>query len=70
LIIERPNRKTIFLEIKSTDKVDERHYRHLKNFRKDFPDDLFICASRDPLKRRADGIEILHWNDAFEQIFL
>ncbi len=69
LIIERPNKKTVFLEIKSTDKVDERHFRHLKNFQKDFPNDLFICASRDSMSRNIGGIEALHWKDAFEAIF-
>jgi len=69
LIIERPGKNSLLIEIKSTAQVDDRHIRSLIHFSKDFPDATLICASRDPIARTKGRVEIVPWDQALEIIF-
>jgi predicted AAA+ superfamily ATPase len=69
LIIERPGKKIILVEIKSSDKVDHSKIRNLLHFEKDFPDALFICASHVKLKQKIGCVTVLPWEKALELIF-
>ncbi|HMB01645.1 MAG TPA: AAA family ATPase [Spirochaetota bacterium] len=68
LIIERPGRHSLLIEIKSTDRVDERHIKHLIHFKNDFPDAELICVSRVKQRQKKDCITILPWQEAFKKI--
>jgi predicted AAA+ superfamily ATPase len=69
LVIERPGRSEMLVEIKSTEKIDARHLRSLVHFRQDFPEAEFLCVSQDPKARTQDGIMILPWQEALKSIF-
>lgn len=69
LIIERPGKQTILLEIKSSTQSLPDHGRHLAGFRGDFDDPIGMVASQDPIRRRKDWILFAHWQEALAIIF-
>ena len=70
LIIERPNKSITLVEIKSTDQIEDRHLKHLKHFKKDFPTADLICVCTEEKIRRKDGVVIAPWNQAFKVLKL
>ncbi len=68
LIIERPGQSQILLEIKSSDRIDDRHVKNLVHFSKDFPEAELICASRVSHKQIINGIKVLPWKDSLAYI--
>ena len=70
LVIDRPGLPTALIEIKSSERVDERDVRHLTRFIGDFPEPLALCISRDPTRMQIDGVLCVHWREAFEELSL
>ncbi|OFZ80760.1 MAG: hypothetical protein A2583_12120 [Bdellovibrionales bacterium RIFOXYD1_FULL_53_11] len=70
LIVKRPDESEVWIEIKSSRMVDERHIKSLKHFKKDKPHAEFICASQVKRAQKIDGISILPWKDALKIIGL
>jgi len=70
LVIERPGLSTALIEIKSSDRVDERDVRHLARFIGDFPDPLALCISRDPARMEIDGVLCVDWRAALGELGL
>lgn len=69
LIIERPGKKLVLVEIKSGDKIDESKIKSLQLFEKDFPEALLICASQVKLKQKIGNVSVLPWQKALDLIF-
>jgi predicted AAA+ superfamily ATPase len=69
LIINQPSGKILLIEIKSTDKIDERAIRTLRHFQKDFPQSEALVISRDRKEKRLEGILALPWDIACQKIF-
>lgn len=69
LIIHRPGLPEILLEIKSAEKIDERHVKSLVHFKKDFPKAEYICVGRAAQKQVTQGITVLPWQEALAYIF-
>ena len=65
LVIERPGTSTMLIEIKSSDRIDARHLRGLKNFEKDFPKAEFFCLSQVKRSQKVNDIWILPWQEVF-----
>lgn len=70
LIITRPDRSQALVEIKSSEKIDSRHLRHLLSFKKDFPKAQFICACNVKQLQIIDGVRVLPWKRAFVELGL
>jgi len=70
LVIERPGMPAALIEIKSSDRIDERDVRGLARFTGDFAQPLALCISRDPTRMRIADILCLHWRDALEELEL
>ena len=70
LVIERPGLPTALVEIKSSDRVDERDVRHLARFIGDFPDPLALCISRDPTRMEIGGVLCVDWRAALGELGL
>lgn len=70
LILTKPREKTIFVEIKSTNIVQDRHLEPLKAFQKDYPDNRFICVCNEQQPRVHHNIDILPWRSFFDEIGL
>ena len=70
LVLERPGQSEALIEIKSSQRVDERDVRSLARFKRDFADPLALCISRDPSRMRMDGVLCVHWLDALAELGL
>ena len=70
LVIERPGMPEALIEIKSSDRIDERDVRGLARFTPDFSDPLALCISRDPTRMRMGDVLCLHWREALEELDL
>ncbi len=70
LIIRKPGRRNILVEIKSSDHVTEDQYRSLMQVGKEIECDSKIVICREKKERlTADGIRIMPWKDALQFIF-
>jgi len=69
LVIERPGRSVLLVEIKSSESVDATELRSLRAFGKDIPgsERLVLCQERSP--REVDGIAIVPWQEGLRRIF-
>jgi len=70
LIIERPGNKTALVEIKSTERVDERDVRDLSRFLPAFPHAQALCLSRDEVRKRIGDVLAVHWQDGLSELDL
>jgi predicted AAA+ superfamily ATPase len=68
LIVDRPGRPTVLVEIKSKNQVDSHDGRHLKHFETDFKDPLRIIISNDETEKNFDGIKSQHWRKGIKEI--
>lgn len=69
LIIERPGQSQVLLEIKSAERIDERHVKNLIRFQSDFPDAEFLCIGRTAHRQIIKGITVIPWQEALGYIF-
>lgn len=70
LIIERPGLPLALVEIKSSQRVDERDIRTLKAFQKDLPHAQAFCLSNDPNSQIIEGVHALPWKTGLKEIGL
>ena len=70
LAIERPGMPAALIEIKSTERVDERDVRNLASFTSDFDNPLVLCISRDPVRMRIGDVLCVHRRDALGELGL
>ena len=70
LIVERPGSRTALVEIKSTDRVDERDIRDLCRFLPDFPGAEAFCLSRDKVRKRIGDVLAVPWQEGLEELGL
>ena len=70
LVLEAPREEPIFIEIKSTRTVTDRHLANLNALRDDFPKARYMCISQESHARIHNGIEVLPWNVAFKELGL
>ncbi len=70
LIVERPGSKLALVEIKSTDRVDERDIRDLSRFLPDFPNSDAFCLSRDEVSKQIGDVLAVPWQTGLEELGL
>jgi predicted AAA+ superfamily ATPase len=68
LIVERPGRTTILVEIKSTTAVREDHIAALRKFLPDFKNSEGVCLSRDRTKQKFGDVTCLPWDEGISMI--
>lgn len=68
LIIERPNDSTFLVEIKSTDKVSDRHAATLNRFIADFDNAEAILLSNDPIAKQFGHVRCIHWRTWLQDV--
>ncbi len=68
LIIERPGRATVLVEIKSAVSVSEHDTRGLEQFLSDIPHSEAYCLSRDKLARKIGSVKALPWQEGLGEI--
>lgn len=69
LVIERPGKPLLCIEIKSSDTVDEDDLRTLANLSKDLPNSEAICLCNEPIRRKTGEITVIPWREGLIQYF-
>jgi predicted AAA+ superfamily ATPase len=69
LVVERPGKTTLFIEIKSTDDVQRRQLTNLSMLAHDFKQCEAICLSRDSYAKNLDGIIVYPWKQGIKLFF-
>ena len=69
LIVERPGKKILFIEIKSSENVEERHLSTLESLSRDFGDCEAICFSRDPYPKKIGNVTVYPWEIGVKKYF-
>lgn len=70
LVLEKPRRNSIYIEIKSTKTVMANHLKHLKIAKKSDPGLRCICLSRDSVRRIENGVEVMPWDVGLTELFV
>lgn len=70
LVIERPGLPPALVEIKSSERVDERSTRTLERFAKDFGGAEAFCLSRDPVAKKIGSVRALPWDQGLKEMGL
>ena len=71
LIVKRPDRPLLLIEMKSTTKLDPSHFRALEYLGRDIdPESDRWLLSCDPLEQERGGIRALHWEQAIDELFI
>ena len=70
LILQRPGKKDLLIEIKSASLVKEDHLRHLLAFQKDWktPCEAQVW-SLDPQTKKTKGVKCFFWMEALKKLF-
>lgn len=68
LVIQRPDKTVSLVEIKSSEKIDERHIKNLVHFSNDFPKADLVCASQVSRSQKFGRVWVLPWKDALEKL--
>lgn len=68
LVVERPNDKILFVEIKSSEEVNSEKLNNLRQLTKDHKAEG-VCFSRDKHARKSDNIVIYPWKDGLKKYF-
>ncbi|TWW09175.1 ATPase [Planctomyces bekefii] len=68
LIIDRPGRSRVFLEIKSSESVGREDSRSLDALTKGL-DVKALLISRDPNRKKMGHVDCLHWQEGISEIF-
>lgn len=69
LVVERPGKNILFIEIKSSDNIEERHLTTLKSLSQDFGECEAICFSRDPYAKKLGHITVYPWEIGVKKYF-
>lgn len=69
VVIERPNKPLLCIEIKSTDLIDETNIRPFSKFTQEIPDCEAIVISQDRFMKAFDHVHCYPWKQAMEKYF-
>jgi predicted AAA+ superfamily ATPase len=69
LVVERPGKPVLFIEIKSSKQVTEESLRTLISLSKDFGNCEAVCLSNEPHEKLINGVKIMPWNKGIKRFF-
>ncbi|MBC6414794.1 MAG: ATP-binding protein [Bdellovibrionales bacterium] len=69
LILERPDKTTACIEIKSSEFVRKEDLRSLIKLGSDIPQSNLYCFSREITRKKIDNVLCLHWQEGLKKIF-
>lgn len=70
LILEKPNRPLILIEIKSSENLQKGSITNFIKISKDFENAEAYCFSCDPQEKAFEHVKCLHWKDGLEALGL
>ena len=68
LIIDRPGKPLAIVEIKSAERIEEKHTKSIRGFAKDFLGAEFMILSREKHPRIMDGVYVEPWKDGIAKL--
>jgi predicted AAA+ superfamily ATPase len=68
LVIDRPGKSPVFIEIKSAQNIDQARIRTLESLIRDIPEAEAYCLSRDKSAKQWGRITALPWEDGLAKI--
>ena len=70
LIIQRPGKKTLIVEIKSTNEIRSDHIKTIKNFSSGWGSDHIAQVwSLDKQSQKINGVSCIYWKEALAKLF-
>lgn len=69
LVISRPGKKIILVEIKSTEFVDYRHIEALNSSGAHFENAIKKFVSNDPIAKKLNDVDCVHWKDFLQDLY-
>lgn len=69
LVVERPGKKILLIEIKSSDNVREDHLTAFSKIIKDIKNSESICISQESRAKKIGDVMVLPWMDALRKYF-
>lgn len=69
LVVERPGQLPLFIEIKSSNNVQERDLAQLRLAVRDFKECEAVCFSQDPQAKQFGAIAVIPWRDGVVKYF-
>ena len=69
LVVERPGKTYLFIEIKSSTMVNKESLTTLQQLAKDFKDCEAMCFSRDTFQKQFEGITVYPWQEGIKTFF-
>lgn len=70
LVVERPGKKILFIEIKSSDNVSKESLSSFNSLVKDFGKCEAVCFSEDKYEKTIEGIKIIPWKEGLKKYFV
>lgn len=70
LVVDRPGKPLLLIEIKSTDHAKKEHLASLEKFKREFNSCEAVCFSRDPYAKRIGDVLILPWDQGIKRFFV
>ena len=70
LVVERPGKRPAFIEIKSSDAVQDRHLNHLKSILDTYKEAEGYCFCNETVSRKVGEISVVPWQDGLREIGL
>ncbi len=70
LIVERPGNRPVFIEINSSERIQDRHLTHLKSMLADFEDAEGYWFCNERVSRRGGKITVIPWQQGLREIGL
>jgi predicted AAA+ superfamily ATPase len=70
LVVERPGKKLLCIEIKSSDNVREDKLVSFENLVKDIPDSEAVCISQELRAKKIGEVSVLPWQQAIRKYFV
>lgn len=70
LVVERPGRPLLCIEIKSSDSIDESDLRPLIQLTQDLPGAEPVCLCNESLARKVGNVLVLPWKEGLRRYFL
>ena len=69
LILDRPGKTTLCIEIKSSERVTESDVRNFIRLGTDIPKSTLYCLSRDPGRKRIQNVLCMEWQKDLARFF-
>jgi predicted AAA+ superfamily ATPase len=69
LVVERPGKPLLCIEIKSSAHVGDDDLRNLRSLSKDLPNSEAVCFCRETIARKSDGVLVLPWFEGLQRYF-